>query len=146
MTGCGVSSPSTFVTHRATAWLVTDECLTSDRQACLGPHLRSHRERRSGPALPWLWATHGRHGSRGTCAEHGPSRPSHIYGHHTGDESRHRHQPGEALEVVQMLAWVFTLAIFRVRKPDCRSSHLARRSVVSHISPESAGFSLPASR
>ena len=45
-------------------------------------------------------------------------------------------------EVLQMLARMFTLAIFRVGEPDSGRGLFARRPVVAHISPETSGLGL----
>src|SRR5580704_16258693 len=50
------------------------------------------------------------------------------------------------LEVLQMLPWMLALAILRVSEPDGRRGIFARRPVVTHISPESAGLRLATAR
>ena len=44
------------------------------------------------------------------------------------------------LEVLQMLPWMLTLAILRVREPDSRRGIFTRRPVIAHIGPESCPF------
>ena len=51
-----------------------------------------------------------------------------------------------ALEGLQMLAWMFALAILRVCEPYCGCSLFAGRSVIAHIGPEAAGFGLAVAR
>jgi hypothetical protein len=58
-----VTSPSSCAVRRAVAALGSAGYSVEDPQACRVSPLRSHRERRRGPA-PQLWlARHGRHGS-----------------------------------------------------------------------------------
>src|SRR5579883_713405 len=45
-------------------------------------------------------------------------------------------------EVFEMLSRMFSSAVFRIGKPDCRSSLLACRPVVANISPEPPGLGL----
>ena len=51
-----------------------------------------------------------------------------------------------ALEVLQMLPRMLTLAILRVREPDSRRSISTRGPVIAHISPQPAGLGLAAAR
>src|SRR5271163_3361145 len=51
-----------------------------------------------------------------------------------------------ALEVLQMLSWMFSLAILRVGEPDGRRGIFTSWPVVAHISPETPGLRLATSR
>src|SRR5712675_2251271 len=48
------------------------------------------------------------------------------------------------LEVLQVMPWMFALAIFRVCEPDSRCSRFAGRPVVAHVGPETSGLGLAA--
>ncbi len=50
------------------------------------------------------------------------------------------------LEVLQMLPWMFALAVFRVREPDGRHSIFAGGPVIAPISPETPGLRSAAAR
>jgi hypothetical protein len=50
------------------------------------------------------------------------------------------------LEVLKMPSRMLTLAIFRVREPDGWRGIFAGRSVIAHIGPKSAHFSLATAR
>jgi hypothetical protein len=50
------------------------------------------------------------------------------------------------LERLQMLAWMFALAICRVCEPDRRRGLIACRSVIAHVCPQPASLGLAVAR